>query len=276
MVYLNELIATSQQIDSPISRRSALQQIALVVNKFTLNENLQYVTEILLAPQTGLLGGSTHSAQAIRVAFWIAKGLILRLANTEEVLNRLLSLLENAEHGSSVARGFELLLAPDEILSKENGARIRLLAKQKVFSVCIPAISQGFRSADPTTKSNYLVALSGILKHTATAVLLPEIGALLPLLLQSLGLEDQEVIAASIGVLAIVSKESPTAVEEHVSSVVSRLLKLAADPGSNSTVWLLDDRRRYDANLHVESSVQRTCVPSRLPRQSQGECIVAI
>ncbi|MCJ1246191.1 hypothetical protein MMC30_003396 [Trapelia coarctata] len=247
MVYLNDLIATSLHIDSPISRRSALQQIALLVNKFTSNENLHYVTETLLAPHKGLLGSTTYSAQAIRVGFWIAKGLILRLANTEEVLNRLLSLLENSEHGASAARGFELLLAPDEILSKENGATIRLLAKQKVFSVCIPVISEGFRSADPAVKSNYLVALSGILKHTATAVLLPEIGTLLPLLLQSLDIQDQEVKAASIVVLAIVTKESPTAVEEHVSSVVSRLLKSAADPKSNST------KVRYNALVCLRS-----------------------
>ena len=239
VVYLNDLIATSLDIQSPISRLSALHQTALVVNKFTSNENLHYVTEALLAPNTGLLGGTSHSAQAIRIAFWIAKGLILRLANTEEVLNRFLSLLENPKHGASVARGFELLLAPDEILSKENGATIRLLAKQKVFSICIPAMSQGFRSASPAVKPNYLVALSGIIKHTATSVLLPEIGTLLPLLLQSLDLEDQDVKAASIGVLAIVSQESPTAVEEHVSSIINRLLKAAADPKSNSTVRLL-------------------------------------
>ena len=238
MAYLNDLVTMCMHIDSPIGRRIALQQIALVVNKFTSSENLHHVTETLLAPSKGLLGGTIHSAQAIRVAFWIGKGLILRLANTEEVLNRLLSLLENPEHGASAARGFELLLAPDEILSKENGATIRLLAKQKVFSICVPVISQGFRNAGSTSKANYLVALSGILKHTATAVLLPEIGTLRPLLLQSLDLENQDVKAASIEVLATVTKESPTAVEEHVSSLVRQLLKSTADPKGNSMVCL--------------------------------------
>lgn len=239
MEYLGDLIDTSTNIDTAIGRRSVLQQIALVVNKFTSNESLHHVRGILLSSSTGLLGGTSPSANAIRVAFWISKGLILRLTNTEEVLNRLLSLLENAENGASAARGFELLMAPDEIVSKENGATIRLLAKQRVFSICVPVISHGFRHADPTLRSNYLVALSGILKYSATAVLLPEIGILLPLLLQSLDLDDQEVKAASIEVLSIVSKESPTAVEEHVSSLVSRLLKSAADPKSNSTAWSL-------------------------------------
>ena len=207
------------------------------------SEDVEYVTSILWARSTGVLEKASLSDGNVRVTFWIAKALILRLVMVENLLERLLDMLTNKSHGAAAARGFGLLLSPDEVVSKENGAVIRLLAKQKVFTVCAPAIAKAFRDADLRTKSNYLVALSGILRHIPTEVLLPEIETLLPLLLQSLDLEDQVVKAATIETLTVVSHESPRAVEGHVGSLVSRLLKSAADPKTNTPVGAPADKR---------------------------------
>ncbi|KAL9123020.1 MAG: hypothetical protein Q9187_000434 [Circinaria calcarea] len=230
---LDELVHLATVEDQPAIRQTILRQIALLINKFMLSENLEYVTSILWARSTGLFEKASLSDGDVKVAFWIAKALILRLVMVEKVLERLLDMLTHKSHGAAAARGFGLLLLPDEVISKENGAIIRLLAKQKVFSLCAPAIERAFRAADLSTKSNYLVALSGILRHTPTEVLLPEIETLLPLLLQSLDLEDQVVKAATIETLTVVGHESPRAVEGHVGSLVSRLLKSAADPRAN-------------------------------------------
>ena len=167
---------------------------------------------------------------AVRVVFWVAKGLILRLVHTDQILERLLNLLSVREFGFACARGFGLLLAPDEVLSKENGAKIRLLVKQRVFNICVPIFAQEFRTAEPATKANYLIALSGILKHVPSVVVMSEIDAILPLLLQSLDLEDSDVRAATIQTLIIVSQENPQAVEAHIGSLVSRLLKCVTFP----------------------------------------------
>jgi DNA repair/transcription protein MET18/MMS19 len=167
---------------------------------------------------------------AIRIIFWEAKALILRLAHTDEILELLLSLLSNTESGLPSARGFGLLLTPDDVLSKENGACVRLLAKQKVFNICIPAIAKKFRNAETAAKPNYLIAISGILKNMPTDIIMPEINTLLPLLLQSLDLQDPSVKAATIQSLTVISQESPEAVEGHISTLVSRLLTSASDP----------------------------------------------
>ena len=190
-----------------------LQQTALLVNKFLRNDQIRFATGILWGSPSGLLEADIISEDAIRSVFWIAKALVLRLVHTDEVLRRLLDLLTSATHGAIAARGFGLLLAPDEILSKENGATIRLLAKQKVFGVCMPAIARSFRDAEFTVKPNYLVALSGILRNISTDILIPEIETLLPLLIQSLDLDDQVVKAATIETLTVVSQENPLAVE---------------------------------------------------------------
>ena len=194
---------------------------------------MQYATDTVLNLISDSVQTGSLSQNAIRIIFWIAKALILRLQSFSEVLERLLGLLPNINYGTAVARGFGVLLAPDEAFSKENGARMRLLAKQKVFSVCIPQISKSYRDAETSVKSNYLIAMSGILRFVPTEVIMQEVDTLLPLLLQSLELEDQDVKAATMQSLFVVSSESPAAVEGHVGSIISRLLKAASNAETN-------------------------------------------
>lgn len=228
-------------------RNAILRQIGLLINKFLTTEQTSYATELLwdkdtLLLESLLLDGSRGRIEAtggtensIRTTFWISKSLVLRLAQTEKVLDRLLALLSTPNQGLHCARGFGLLLAPDEALSKENGAQIRLLAKQRVFNFCVPKIAKDFRTADTSLKSNYLIALSGILRYVPTHILMTEIETLFPLLLQSLDLNDQEVKAATIESIIVISQESPSAVEGHISSLINRLLKTAESRNMTTT-----------------------------------------
>ena len=215
-------------------RQAILRQIGLLTNKFLPSEETGMVASMMRNLASGLSETKIVSENAVRILFWEAKGLVLRLAHTEEVLERLLALVPQVDAGLAIARGFGLLLAPDEILSKENGAIVRLLARQKVFNICTPTIATEFRNADMATKPNYLIALAGILKSMPTDIIMPEIDTLLPLLLQSLDLEDPGVKAATIESLTVISQESPKAVEGHLGSLVSRLLKSAGNPKVNS------------------------------------------
>ena len=233
---LGELTRLAIEEERPLTRCYMLRQVALVVNKFMAQADLHHATNLLWAPFTGLLDKGILSESRLRVAFWIAKGLIYRLASAAEVLKPLLDLLSDISYGKAAARGFGLLLAPDEILSKENGVTIRLLVKQKVFNICVPEIATSFRIADQTTKSHYLIALSGVIRHASTEILMPEIEVLLPLLLQSLDLEYQDVKAATIETVTVIVQESPKVVEGHVSSLVSRLLGVATGVKVNTPV----------------------------------------
>ncbi len=246
-ILLRTLVELARAEDIAAIRNAILRQIGLLINKFFTTEQTPYATELLWDKDTLLLeallldesgslieatGGTENS---IRSTFWISKSLVLRHAQTEKVLDRLLALLSIPNHGLHCARGFGLLLAPDEALSKENGAQIRLLAKQRVFNFCVPKIAKGFRAADTSLKSNYLIALSGILKYVPTDILMTEIETLLPLLLQSLDLNDQEVKAATIESIIVISQESPSAVEGHISSLINRLLKTAESRNTTTT-----------------------------------------
>ena len=232
---LAELVKLALAEDVPSIRQTILRQVGLMTNKFLSSRDVFYALEIMRNLVAGLLETTTLSENAVRVVFWIAKALVLRLSHANEVLESLLALLSSGGFSLASVRGFGLLLAPDEILCKENGATVRLLAKQKVFTVCVPSIAQRFRNAETIVKPSFLVALSGILKFMPTEVIMPEINTLLPLLLQSLDLEDSDVKAATIQSLADVCQESPQAIEGHVGSLVTRLLRSASTPKLNST-----------------------------------------
>ena len=231
---LTELVRLASSEDVPQVRQAVLRQIGLLTNKFCLPQEIDAVLAIFQNLVSGLSEITSAPENAVRIVFWIAKGLILRLAKTDEILERLLDLLTIQACGAACARGFGLLLAPDEILSKENGAKIRLLAKQKVFNKCVPKVADEYRTAKPVIKSNYLVALGGILKHIPAEVVMPEIDTILPLLLQSLDLEDSDVKATTIKTLTIVSQENSKAMEGHVGSLVGRLLRCVTYPEANS------------------------------------------
>ena len=233
---LEELVRLALSENFPSTGIAILRQIALVTNKFLPARDAHLASDILWRSGTGLFHADSLSDSSVRVAFWLARALILRLISTETILDRLLTLLNHPSYGSVSAREFGLLLAPDEVLTKENGVTIRLLAKQKVFNICAARITALFRSADTTTKPNYLIALSGLLRYVPSDVVMSEIETLLPLLLQSLDLEDAEVKLATIETLTVIAHENPEAVEGHISSLISRLLKAATEPQGNLPV----------------------------------------
>ena len=232
---LTELVKLALIEDIPSTRQAILRQLGLMVNKFLPSEEIHYAISIFQSLVSALLEAPALSENMVRAVFWIAKALVLRLSDADKVLELLLELLSKNSCSLPSARGFALLLAPDEVLCKENGGIIRLLAGQKTFNVCMPTISQQVRTADAIVKPNFLIALSGILKFMPTEVIMPEINTLFPLLLQSLDLEDSNVKAATIRILAVVSQESPKAVEGHVGSLVIRLLRSATGRKTNAT-----------------------------------------
>lgn len=221
---LEQLVELASTEDTPLIRQGILRQIALIANKFLRPSEIHYAMDILGDIAKSLLNAETLVENSVRVLFWISKALILRLAKTEEVLEQLLSLLLDNRLGLAIGRGFGILLAPDELLSKANGATIRLLANQKVFNYCIPRFAKSIRQAEGSAKRNYLIALSGILKYMGTDILMSDVDTLLPLLLQSLDLEASEVKSATIETLIVIGQQSVQAIEGHISSVVNRLL----------------------------------------------------
>jgi DNA repair/transcription protein MET18/MMS19 len=226
---------------------ASLRQIALYLNKHLPNARLEIANDLLTKCHKSLTLTGKHIW--VRLIFTIAKALILRLApNSDAILTDLVSLLHsgttsgNEESTTQIgahdspqiskvaAYGFRTLLSDDEIISSTNYAQIRLLAPQRVFHTLIPLISSRFKhSSDPIEKENCLVALSGVISTVPSELVMSEFTTLLPLLLQSLDLQQETVKTATLETLAIVITRNPSALEEsgHVPALVKRLINAA-------------------------------------------------
>ncbi|KAL4902630.1 hypothetical protein BDW74DRAFT_180732 [Aspergillus multicolor] len=249
---LADLVKLAIAETSSPTQLAILRHIALLLNKFLPKSDLGVANTLLnsLLP-TESTPESETTPETIKTVFWLSKALILRLApTTTQILTSLLALLSSTSEQTSTtaSRGFAILLRDDDILSPTNGANIRLLAKQRVFTTLIPLISSKIReiniqNSDATTASKeydhikpaYLTALSGILSTISPTLVMPELPTLLPLLLQSLDLQAATrdsfaVRAATLQTLSVIIRENGVGVIEecgHVQSLVSRLLKTA-------------------------------------------------
>ena len=175
---LSDLIQRSIAASEPATHLAFLRHLSLLVNKFLSKEDLHLAAEkfdSLLPPGTE---DQKLSPAVIKTVFWLSKALVLRLApTTTDILKSLLSLLLSSDEVTSTtaARGFAVLLSDDEILSPTNGANIRLLSKQRIFTTVIPLISDRIRQVNVAGNNNnntttpshikpaHLTALSGIL-----------------------------------------------------------------------------------------------------------------
>lgn len=226
---VDDLMAIAQYESDRTVRLNILQQMALILNKFIRQDRLADVESRLWSPKTGLFTIETMSKASIRTGFWMVKGLVLRLPKIDEILTRLLDLAADGTHGMDIGLGFEMLLRPDEILAKENGAIIRLLSSQKIFDQCLAGVSVRLRKVPAAVKPNYIVALSGVLKYLNPDIATPRADELLPLLLQALDLSNPSVKEAAIYTLTTLVKTSPEAIESHAPSLINRLLSAATD-----------------------------------------------
>ncbi|KAH8429886.1 MET18/MMS19 family protein [Aspergillus melleus] len=259
---LSDIAARCTTECEPATHIALLRHLALLANKFLPKSDLGIATDLfdfLLPP--GTVATEKHSPEKLATTLWLSKALVLRLApKTTQILTSLLALLSSPDEATSTtaARGFAILLRDDDVLSPANGANIRLLSKQRVFTTLVPLISTRIRevnvntnaSSDPSStsashiKPAHLTALSGILSTISPSLVMPELPTLLPLLLQTLDLQtadSQAVRSATLDTLAVIIRENGVTVIEncgHVQSLVTRLLKTTQyiPPGSGSPV----------------------------------------
>lgn len=151
--FLQQRVELATRPRSPAHRIGHLHIIGLVINKWIKagSEPLQRITHELLGSVfgAGLKEFSVLVDEKLRITFWIAKALVLRGDKFGmEITGQLVELLENSAYGATASKGFAALIGDDDFLNKENYAIVRLLAKQRVFTFCVPKIVGGFKGAD--------------------------------------------------------------------------------------------------------------------------------
>lgn len=204
-----------------------LRHVALLVNKF-VNPKAMETTLTSARIEVGSLLRDTPSAQATGLAFTMVKALLIQgkcPALTSQYLTLLLQLLLNSD--KSTARHFAQLLAPDDILTKENHCTVSGLYKQKAFNQLVPSITTAIRTADATTKPSYLIALAGILHWLPYSMLEPSLPTLIPALLQTLDLtspSDHTSKTSTLTIFHSILSNGPSLLSTHTASLITRLL----------------------------------------------------
>ncbi|KAJ5193311.1 hypothetical protein N7449_009453 [Penicillium cf. viridicatum] len=288
---LLDLVHRAVSSTEPATHQAYLRHLALLVNKFLSKQDLPIAEKLF----DSLLQGQDTESQSlnpatIRTIFWVSKALILRLApTTTHVLTSLLALLSSPAQQTSTtaAQGFSIILGEDDILSATNGATIRLLCRQRLFTTVIPLISSRIREvniagtddsaaapkAPEHIKPAHLTAMAGILSTIPTALVMPELPTLLPLLLQSLDLQTADSVAvrtATLDTLAVIIRDNGVVVIDkcgHVQSLVTRLLKTTATnigPGAVNSPRLRADALRC-LNLLAMHQVPGAAANARAP-----------
>ena len=225
--------------DDSTTRPILLQSISMFINKFINPKAMQTTLESAGIEVEKLLS-SKSTSQSANISFAIVKSLLVQGKSsvlTSRYLQLLLHLLSTPD--KSIARHFTTLLAPDDILTKENHCIVSGLYKQKTFNQLVPSIVEAVRSADPATKPNYLVALSGILRWLPYSTLEPSLSTLIAPLLQTLDLNepsDHDIKASALTIFESVLMHDPNLVSEHAASLITRLLKCTGGPGHSATV----------------------------------------
>ncbi|XP_028651482.1 MMS19 nucleotide excision repair protein homolog isoform X1 [Erpetoichthys calabaricus] len=232
---LTELEELSCTCLHPFTYTSAAKCFAGLVNKYPSGQKLDQLLENTLTRIDTILtstepSSSSNQKQAFTFLLWLTKALLLRYHPLSAPLtDKLLCLLVDPSLGTLAADGFALLMNdPPDVLNKACHADVRMMYRQRFFTETAPKLVQGFNSSPKEMKSSYLKALSHILNCLPKQVLISELPALLPLLLEGVSCPDSEVQLSTLSCLHPLLLDIPQVLTLHLETLITKLLGLTS------------------------------------------------
>ncbi|KAL9051392.1 MAG: hypothetical protein Q9162_006046 [Coniocarpon cinnabarinum] len=241
---LAALVDFAQQQSLPRAIVTAsITQISLVVNKYVAASEVEAMVMPFVEEFSRLLSKQNISHISLQISFAMVKALVLRAdARLSILLPSLMRHLSHPTFGGFTAHAFAALLAPDQLLTKENHCKIFAIHRQRFFSLVAPLLISSYRTAassgeaaDQASKANYLIALSGIVQHVPFELLQPQLDQLAGPLMQSLTIDDCNVQAGALSTISSIVIHEPGILNSHAASLISRLLGAATSPSTNNS-----------------------------------------
>ncbi|KZP21037.1 ARM repeat-containing protein [Athelia psychrophila] len=165
---------------------------------------------------------------AIRTWIWVSKALVVRShPEAMSFVNKLFDILGDRDVGSYAANGIGEIAGPDDTLTKQNYAIVKILYAQKYFNTLLPRLIGGATSNTPQEQLPYLVALTSLIRFAPQRTYEHQMSTLMPLLIRGLGLPDAKIRADVIETLLAAVGKEPTedpSISEHASTLVSAML----------------------------------------------------
>lgn len=214
------LVKSSSSIEE-FEKLGYLELIMVLSNKW-INEEI--VKEVCTWNDTSSLN--------LEVLVWAEKGLLMKNSPLAvEFHAKFVNLLSDKACGSFVARLFEIFVVDIVSINKYKSIpwcnNTKALYKQKFFCETFRRLVESYRSATQLSlKSNYLTALSLVLKHIPSKIIEPYMDEMLPLLLQALEMPISDVKVSALNTLLDTAEKFHKLISEYAQTLVTTLLKL--------------------------------------------------
>lgn len=225
-------ILQSDDFKDEYLRLSYLQTLAIIVNKFTPAVDEGYLSSLY---------DNLTLVKQVEIFAWILKGLVIKLnALGTKFLAELTTKLGDAPPLSdAVAKAFNIIyidlpnFTQFQFPNYSNGSgpindvrnlNVRPLYKQFTFEQILPKLIEGYTT---TRKTTYLVAMALILNNLTSSIYQSHLKQILPLILNSLVLDNPMLIKASLMTLEVIIDED-SLVKEHLDTIIPRLISLAS------------------------------------------------
>jgi DNA repair/transcription protein MET18/MMS19 len=211
---------------SRVARVSMLWFLQLLVNKFGAAKESSVVPMMQELVDNVASKSDEEVNNTYQTLAYFATAALACFDPSQTVLVKLmLSGISEPNHGLKVAKSFRLLLAPSEILNKENFCIIRPLRKQRLYDLVVPQImSKWVTNQDKKSKDNCLIALAGVLDYMEPALLNDNAREILPLCTEGTNVQNDEWAKfVFISTLLTLVQICSSMVEEHLDSVINRM-----------------------------------------------------
>ncbi|KAI9137437.1 Dos2-interacting transcription regulator of RNA-Pol-II-domain-containing protein, partial [Paraphysoderma sedebokerense] len=176
--YLGELVQMALKSENPFQRDSLAQSIACITNKTVADSEITTLVQNhiipLLSPLFSSSSNPSSRKNSLTVYLWVTKALAIRSHPFGfEMIKNIIGLFKDGVMAKDAANGFAVIVGDEEEwLSKKGFAIVKLLYKQRLFSYCLPLLTEGFNTSDEESRNAYLIALSHLLKNIPKQVLL--------------------------------------------------------------------------------------------------------
>ncbi|KIJ20729.1 hypothetical protein PAXINDRAFT_160240 [Paxillus involutus ATCC 200175] len=255
-------------------REAACELFATLVNKHT-DDVSDFLDDMLKGYWSTTLNNPNVSSEvrhnAIKIWIWITKGLVVRSHQlASSFVDCLFILLDDGVVDWSAARALGALAEDDHVLTKRNGAVLKILHVQKYFDAVLPRTQEGAKKIDGSRRETaYLIALAYLVNAVPKAMYATQMPTLMPLLLRGLDVADpairSHIIDSLSNNIAAVSDEQ-SSLSTYASTLVLAMLKncMVADMPDHRVrvaalnyLALLPGAIRYDLLHPYKSGVLR-------------------
>ncbi|RDW60226.1 hypothetical protein BP5796_11832 [Coleophoma crateriformis] len=218
------------------ARMSFIYTLQLLVNKFGVlkipTDSESSLVEVLRKHvQDAATYGDADAFRVYQTLAYVASAALLAFDPSHSMLiEMMIQNLQLPSRSIKVAQSFKILLAPSEVIAEKNACFVRPLAKGRLYALVIPyLITEYSKKENAVFRQSYLIALAAVLSYMPLQLIKADAPRLLPLLLAGTDVnnagDDDQTKMDCITVLNNLIPEVPEVVEEHVDSIINRMVE---------------------------------------------------